>query len=127
MPPTNDDDFVTEQETPPHEPHRSLPFACTDGPATSLLPPEPTVMQTVAGVMGNVLEWYDFALFGFFSDVIAEVFFPPLANGGEVVVMQDDGIGFGGEISFEVDGEKDTRNLIRSFAVYGAGKGGCLD
>ena len=120
---TNDDDFVTEEEeSPPHEHYRSLPFACTDGPATPLIPNEPTVMQTVAGVMGNVLEWYDFALFGFFSDVIAEVFFPPSSNGEEVVVVQDDGIGFGGEISFEVEGEKDTQNLIRSFAVYGAGE-----
>ena len=28
---------------------------------------EETWYQTMAGVMGNVLEWYDFALFGFFS------------------------------------------------------------
>jgi hypothetical protein len=26
-----------------------------------------TWYDTMAGVMGNVLEWYDFALFGFFS------------------------------------------------------------
>ena len=26
-----------------------------------------TWFDDVAGVMGNVLEWYDFALFGFFS------------------------------------------------------------
>lgn len=26
-----------------------------------------TWFTTIAGVMGNVLEWYDFALFGFFS------------------------------------------------------------
>ena len=26
-----------------------------------------TWYNTLAGVMGNVLEWYDFALFGFFS------------------------------------------------------------
>ena len=26
-----------------------------------------TWYNTMAGVMGNVLEWYDFALFGFFS------------------------------------------------------------
>lgn len=26
-----------------------------------------TWYNTAAGVMGNVLEWYDFALFGFFS------------------------------------------------------------
>ena len=52
--------------------------------------------QTIAGVMGNVLEWYDFALFGFFSDIIADVFFPP----------SDDG---------------NNDNLIKSFAVYGGG------
>jgi len=34
-------------------------------------------MQTLAGVAGNVLEWYDFAVFGYFSDVIGDVFFPP--------------------------------------------------
>lgn len=54
--------------------------------------------QTIAGVMGNVLEWYDFALFGFFSDIIADVFFPP----------SDDG--------------NNSDNLIKSFAVYGGGK-----
>jgi MHS family proline/betaine transporter-like MFS transporter len=34
-------------------------------------------LQTIAGVLGNVLEWYDFALYGYFSDVIGKVFFPP--------------------------------------------------
>lgn len=33
-------------------------------------------LRAIAGVMGNVLEWYDFAVFGFFSDVIGKVFFP---------------------------------------------------
>jgi len=37
--------------------------------------------QTVAGVAGNVLEWYDFAVFGYFSDVLGEVFFPPNQKG----------------------------------------------
>lgn len=64
--------------------------------------------------MGNVLEWYDFALFGFFSDVIAEVFFAP--SGQEV---KDDDLGYGGEIG--VDGA-DTGNLIKSFLVYGIGE-----
>eukprot|EP00586_Coscinodiscus_wailesii_P009949 CAMPEP_0172515390 /NCGR_PEP_ID=MMETSP1066-20121228/267692_1 /TAXON_ID=671091 /ORGANISM="Coscinodiscus wailesii, Strain CCMP2513" /LENGTH=53 /DNA_ID=CAMNT_0013296437 /DNA_START=164 /DNA_END=322 /DNA_ORIENTATION=- len=36
-----------------------------------------TTCQTLTAVLGNVLEWYDFALFGYFSDVIADVFFPP--------------------------------------------------
>lgn len=33
-------------------------------------------LKTVAGVAGNVLEWYDFAVFGFFSDILGVVFFP---------------------------------------------------
>lgn len=32
--------------------------------------------HTLAGIVGNVLEWYDFAVFGFFSDEIGQVFFP---------------------------------------------------
>eukprot|EP00985_Skeletonema_marinoi_P022964 scaffold14929_cov154-Skeletonema_marinoi.AAC.6 len=50
-------------------------------------------LETIAGLMGNVLEWYDFALFGYFSDVIGKVFFAPSTDGGN--------------------------NLIKSFAVYG--------
>jgi len=68
---------------------------------------ENSTMQTIAGVMGNVLEWYDFALFGFFSDIIATVFFPP-SEAGE----NDNG-------EVDMGGEIDTTNLIRSFAVYG--------
>jgi len=34
-------------------------------------------LQNIAGVAGNVLEWYDFAVFGYFSDVLGDVFFPP--------------------------------------------------
>lgn len=33
-------------------------------------------LKTVAGIAGNVLEWYDFAVFGFFSDILGLVFFP---------------------------------------------------
>jgi MHS family proline/betaine transporter-like MFS transporter len=29
-----------------------------------------------AGVIGNVLEWYDFALYGFFAPILAQQFFP---------------------------------------------------
>mmetsp|Transcript_2917 Transcript_2917/g.5198 ORF Transcript_2917/g.5198 Transcript_2917/m.5198 type:complete len:467 (+) Transcript_2917:193-1593(+) len=49
--------------------------------------------QTIAGVLGNVLEWYDFAIYGFFSDTIAQVFFPPSSAGHD--------------------------NLIASYAVFG--------
>lgn len=34
------------------------------------------VRIVVAGSIGNALEWYDFALFGFFAPVIARLFFP---------------------------------------------------
>eukprot|EP00956_Cyclotella_meneghiniana_P045475 scaffold370727_cov89-Cyclotella_meneghiniana.AAC.1 len=84
--------------TPLHIQKRPLPVAFTDGPATQLIPNEPSTMQTIAGVMGNVLEWYDFALFGFFSDVIAENFFAPSV--AAEMEMQDD-LGFSSEIVAE--------------------------
>lgn len=51
--------------------------------------------DTAAGVMGSVLEWYDFALFGFFSDIIAQVFFAPDPT------------------------NEDNGNLIKTFAIFG--------
>ena len=27
--------------------------------------------------LGNVIEWYDFCLYGYFADIIAKEFFPP--------------------------------------------------
>jgi MHS family proline/betaine transporter-like MFS transporter len=32
--------------------------------------------NVIAGCVGNVLEWYDFALYGFFAPIIAKQFFP---------------------------------------------------
>eukprot|EP00522_Entomoneis_paludosa_P003765 CAMPEP_0172474466 /NCGR_PEP_ID=MMETSP1065-20121228/69372_1 /TAXON_ID=265537 /ORGANISM="Amphiprora paludosa, Strain CCMP125" /LENGTH=550 /DNA_ID=CAMNT_0013232647 /DNA_START=67 /DNA_END=1719 /DNA_ORIENTATION=+ len=45
----------------------------------------PEFLETVAGVAGNVLEWYDFAVFGFFGDIIGQVFFPPQAGHSQTV------------------------------------------
>ena len=56
-----------------------------------------SIANTVVGVMGNVLEWYDFALFGFFSDVIAQIFFPPEDNPSE-----------------------EDANLVKSFVIFGS-------
>jgi MHS family proline/betaine transporter-like MFS transporter len=42
--------------------------------------------QDIAGVAGNVLEWYDFAIFGFLGDVIGEVFFPP--SSGDIATLE---------------------------------------
>jgi len=44
-----------------------------------------SMMQTFAGVAGNVLEWYDFAVFGYFSDIIGDVFFPPQEGHAAIV------------------------------------------
>jgi len=45
-------------------------------------PPRPTHPPTLrhrilAGYVGNVVEWYDFALYGYLAGIIAPVFFPP--------------------------------------------------
>ncbi len=32
--------------------------------------------NTIAGVIGNILEWYDFAVFGYYAPIIGAVFFP---------------------------------------------------
>src|SRR5688572_18694981 len=37
---------------------------------------ERSTQTVVAGAIGNVLEWYDFALFGFFAPIIGTLFFP---------------------------------------------------
>jgi len=35
-----------------------------------------TRRNTIAGVIGNVLEWYDFAVFGYYAPIIGTLFFP---------------------------------------------------
>ncbi len=30
----------------------------------------------VAGLIGNIMEWYDFAVYGFFAATIGKLFFP---------------------------------------------------
>src|SRR5579884_86382 len=50
-------------------------------PLTEPAAPRPSLTRTVtAGAIGNVLEWYDFGLFGFFAPVIAHEFFPAQAK-----------------------------------------------
>uniref|UniRef100_A0A7S1BFK1 Major facilitator superfamily (MFS) profile domain-containing protein n=1 Tax=Corethron hystrix TaxID=216773 RepID=A0A7S1BFK1_9STRA len=56
-------------------------FLPDDVPVTQ----ESTCLRSFAGVAGNVMEWYDFAIFGFFGDVIGEVFFPKQAGHAAIV------------------------------------------
>lgn len=39
-------------------------------------PPAHLKRNTIGGVIGNVLEWYDFAVFGYFAPIIGAHFFP---------------------------------------------------
>ena len=63
-------------------------------------------MTIGADVCHSPLARYDFALFGFFSDVIGKLFFAPSEGNDD-----DDVVDMGGEI--------DTKNLMHSFAVFG--------
>lgn len=38
-----------------------------------------------AGMIGNILEWYDFALYGFLAVILAELFFP--SSGGAIISL----------------------------------------
>ena len=40
-------------------------------------PNDGKLADTLAGLAGNVIEWYDFSVFGFFADIIGDVMFPP--------------------------------------------------
>src|SRR5262245_17542106 len=47
-------------------------------PVQDLAPPDPAAHRRtiLAGIAGNVLEWYDFAVYGYFAPVIGRHFFP---------------------------------------------------
>jgi len=64
---SNDDDVGSDK-------HADAAPPCTTATANS-------TGKTLAGIIGNVLEWYDFAVFGFLSDVIGGVFFPAHQSG----------------------------------------------
>ena len=45
--------------------------------SAAVLPKPPSMRRMiVAATIGNVLEWFDFVVYGFFAVTIAEVFFP---------------------------------------------------
>jgi len=44
------------------------------------------ILISLAGAAGNMLEWYDFAVFGFFSEEIGENFFAPNQTGNLALV-----------------------------------------
>ena len=77
----------TNRQADANQTHAPQPTMATNGTSEAnvaekeYIPPtersSPSSLQTLASVAGNVLEWYDFAVFGFFDDIIGELFFPP--------------------------------------------------
>lgn len=47
---------------------------------------EDEIVSTLASVAGNVLECYDFALYGYFSDIIGQKFFPPTNDESTAII-----------------------------------------
>ena len=51
--------------------------------------------QVVAAVVGNTLEWYDFIVYGFFSGIIARLFFPAESQYASLLMsLATFGVGF---------------------------------
>jgi len=49
----------------------------TDAALTGAIPEQPALSRVIiAATIGNVLEWFDFLVYGYFAVTIAEVFFP---------------------------------------------------
>ncbi len=46
------------------------------GPGGSAAPPPSALRTALAGLIGNVLEWFDFAVYGYFASDIGHQFFP---------------------------------------------------
>src|SRR5262249_26926789 len=68
------------------------------GDAAALATPrDATTLRTaLAGLIGNVLEWFDFAVYGYFASAIGSQFFPPSSPGvQELLAFSVVAVGFG--------------------------------
>jgi MHS family proline/betaine transporter-like MFS transporter len=89
--------------------------------------PQPTGTQyrkaITAGVIGNVLEWYDFGVYGYLASTISQLFFP---SGDPVVSMLQTfavfGVGFlmrpVGAVVFGIYGDRHGRRVALSTVVF---------
>ncbi|KAL7512410.1 hypothetical protein ACHAXN_009335 [Cyclotella atomus] len=53
----------------------------------SINTPEDDTMSTIASVAGNILECYDFAIYGYLSDIIGQKLFPPTNNDASSIIQ----------------------------------------
>src|SRR6266849_1412176 len=77
----------------------------------------------IAGVIGNTLEWYDFAVYGYFVSTISRLFFPssdPLAS--TLATYAVFGVGFVmrpvGSILFGIYGDRHGRRKALSAVIF---------
>ena len=47
------------------------------------VPPQSALQTALAGLIGNVLEWFDFAVYGYFASDIGHQFFPRSSPGAQ--------------------------------------------
>ncbi len=53
------------------------------------------LQQIAAAIIGNALEWYDFTVFGFFTPIVASMFFPASSEYGSLLLTTASfGVGF---------------------------------
>jgi len=95
--------------------------------ASAALPAAGTEAQrsraVVAGVVGNVLEWFDFGVYGYFVPIISQLFFPsndPLAS--LLLTFAVFGVGFVmrpvGSILFGIYGDRFGRRKALSAVIF---------
>ena len=77
------------------------------------------ITTTLAGVIGNVLEWFDFAVYGYFATDIGRQFFPPAsAVAHQLLAFAVFAIGFAarplGSLVLGVVGDRAGRRSSRS-------------
>ena len=77
----------------------------------------------VAGVIGNVLEWYDFAVYGYLVPVIAQLFFPAANQYKSLLTtLAVFGVGFVmrpvGSVVFGIFGDRYGRRLALSAVIF---------
>src|ERR1041384_5458714 len=56
--------------------HGDVAAATAQTPPATAAPPPSALRTALAGLIGNVLEWFDFAVYGYFASDIGRQFFP---------------------------------------------------
>lgn len=95
-------------------------------PSSQTLPSnQPTSMNRVvaACMIGNALEWYDFAIYGFFAEIIGRQFFPSSSGSAQILMsLMIFAAGFLarpiGAILFGRIGDKTSRKDALMYSIY---------